>query len=438
MRISAIRIDHLPPFEKSLVEFPELSEKESGEVQIITGENGTGKTRLLCALAAILGNGKDLSSRIEGMNDVSFGGTVDLSVGRFFMWQKFTAMAVGVYGSDMPSDILSQYDGSDAPARNRAELRGSLVDVRNHISQRNSEYCSALAMRGTFKVKDSKVVAMENVPIGDLASNLNFESQDQSKLVCQTMTNLKMASAMDLLNDENRNADSRAIRIVNRLEAAVSTITGRPFSFSISSHPELNIQIRWGNEKMRFNLLPDGLRSIIGWLVACVARMSNDFPEHDDPLDIPVVVLIDEPETHLHPAWQQRIIPAAQQLLPNSQMFVVTHSPTVIASVNSGYIHVLKSNKEGHVSFSKPIPCSKGDTYIDAMEDVLGYTTWYDPETTKMLDDFKVKKQEFLAGEIEVKQLDELANEIGARSASLKDLMGREKAQLAKIMTGDH
>jgi predicted ATP-binding protein involved in virulence len=43
-------------------------------------------------------------------------------------------------------------------------------------------------------------------------------------------------------------------------------------------------------------------------------------------------VTIDEIDLHLHPKWQAKAIGILQELLPNVQFFVTTHSPTVVAN----------------------------------------------------------------------------------------------------------
>jgi hypothetical protein len=54
-----------------------------------------------------------------------------------------------------------------------------------------------------------------------------------------------------------------------------------------------------------------------------------------------MVLLVDEVETHLHPQWQRRMLPAlvevAKQLEPamKVQMFCTTHSPLVFASLET-------------------------------------------------------------------------------------------------------
>ncbi len=432
MRISAIRLKHLPPFEDVTLVFPKKKEERIGEVQIITGQNGTGKTRLLCALACVLGNPINLRNRTSETK-IEFGASVETLKQDFFYWQgkqgisSFTMKTGTANGNLSSGNPAAQISPGFSRILNFPEFRKSLT-AENELS-------SALAFRGTTKVNDSKVVPMKTLPVSDLVSNLDFDRADQSEFILQAMTNLKMASAMEYLSKPNDDANphSRFTQIMSRLEAAVSTVSGKPFSFEVVPHPELRIRVRWGNDRMGFGVLPDGLRSIIGFLVSCASRMAVDFPEHENPLDIPIVILMDEPETHLHPAWQQRLIPAAQQLLPNSQMFVVTHSPFVISSVNSGYVHVL-TEKEGKISVSEPMECSKGDTWVDAVEDALGLKTWYDPETETMLAEFRNLRQAVLLEERGMDELQSLASRIASRSQSLSQMMGREMVQVKQIL----
>jgi predicted ATP-binding protein involved in virulence len=185
---------------------------------------------------------------------------------------------------------------------------------------------------------------------------------------------------------------------------------------------------------MKLQELPDGLRSIIGWLVACISKLDVQFPYHPDPLQIPLILLLDEPETHLHPAWQRQIIPAAQKLFPNAQIFVATHSPFVISSVNSGWIHVLRPNEKGIVTADEARPCSKGDSWIDAVEDVLGVTEWYDPETEALLTEFRALKRKTLSERGDLNSLKEKAEAIASRSESLRSMMAREMHQLQRNM----
>jgi energy-coupling factor transporter ATP-binding protein EcfA2 len=61
----------------------------------------------------------------------------------------------------------------------------------------------------------------------------------------------------------------------------------------------------------------------------------------DAPLDL---LVIDEPEMHLHPAWQQLLLPALEDLLPTAQILVATHSPHILTTVRHDQIRVLSAD----------------------------------------------------------------------------------------------
>lgn len=45
------------------------------------------------------------------------------------------------------------------------------------------------------------------------------------------------------------------------------------------------------------------------------------------------IVLIDEVGIHLHPGWQRRVLPSLQEIFPNVQFVVSTHSPLVLSGI---------------------------------------------------------------------------------------------------------
>jgi AAA15 family ATPase/GTPase len=64
-------LKNFPPFVDQTIHFPESGAKGEGEetlakTHILTGVNGTGKTRLLSVLAAVLGNPEHLTKRMAG------------------------------------------------------------------------------------------------------------------------------------------------------------------------------------------------------------------------------------------------------------------------------------------------------------------------------------------------------------------------------------
>jgi predicted ATPase len=65
-----------------------------------------------------------------------------------------------------------------------------------------------------------------------------------------------------------------------------------------------------------------------------------------EPLKGEGIVLIDEVELHLHPAWQRIILGKLCEVFPNCQFIVSTHSPVVLSELQNGKIYELSKHKD--------------------------------------------------------------------------------------------
>jgi predicted ATP-binding protein involved in virulence len=77
---------------------------------------------------------------------------------------------------------------------------------------------------------------------------------------------------------------------------------------------------------------------LLRWLI-------NAFPDSDNPIECPGVVLIDELDAHLHPEWQRQIGFWLREKFPNIQFIVATHSPFLA--------QVAESNEENRSDFEE-------------------------------------------------------------------------------------
>lgn len=93
--------------------------------------------------------------------------------------------------------------------------------------------------------------------------------------------------------------------------------------------------------------LSDGYKSAISLIADIAYRMSMLNPQLLDRVleETPGVVLIDEVDLHLHPAWQHRILQDLMTIFPNVQFIVSTHAPAVIHSTQVGRLIVLEKGK---------------------------------------------------------------------------------------------
>lgn len=108
---------------------------------------------------------------------------------------------------------------------------------------------------------------------------------------------------------------------------------------------KLKVRIANGQQTSKdFELeqLSDGYRMLLAVVLDFARRLAQANPAWKNPLEAPGILLIDELELHLHPTWQQQIIPNLRRVFPNTQLIVSTHSPQVLTTVDREQIRILK------------------------------------------------------------------------------------------------
>lgn len=79
--------------------------------------------------------------------------------------------------------------------------------------------------------------------------------------------------------------------------------------------------------------LSDGEKCILAMLGDLARRLALANPGSEHPLLGGGIVLIDEIELHMHPAWQRKIISTLQKIFPYIQFIITTHSPQVLGEL---------------------------------------------------------------------------------------------------------
>lgn len=97
-----------------------------------------------------------------------------------------------------------------------------------------------------------------------------------------------------------------------------------------------------GDVLLRLSQLSDGEQQVVLLVGELARRLAVANPGEADPLAGAGVVMIDEIELHLHPGWQRHILPALTAAFPGLQFIVTTHSPQVLASVPGEAVRILE------------------------------------------------------------------------------------------------
>lgn len=106
--------------------------------------------------------------------------------------------------------------------------------------------------------------------------------------------------------------------------------------------------------------LSDGERGLLAMVIDLTRRLTWANPEMKDPAaEAEAVVLIDEIELHLHPAWQRRIVENLTKTFPKCQFIATTHSPQVIGEVEQDRIHIMADGEVYSPSHSFGVDSSR-------------------------------------------------------------------------------
>ena len=95
----------------------------------------------------------------------------------------------------------------------------------------------------------------------------------------------------------------------------------------------LHMVIQKGGTALAVDQLSDGERALLTLTADLARRLAITYAGAGDPLEGEAIVIIDEIEQHLHPAWQRSVVGALRRAFPNCQLILTTHSPQVLSEV---------------------------------------------------------------------------------------------------------
>lgn len=98
----------------------------------------------------------------------------------------------------------------------------------------------------------------------------------------------------------------------------------------------LRMEVTKAGQVLNVSQLSDGEKNLLAMVGDLARRLVIANPASVEPLSGCGVVLIDEVELHLHPAWQKDVLPLLMKTFPNIQFIVATHSPIALAQLNCG------------------------------------------------------------------------------------------------------
>jgi len=136
-------------------------------------------------------------------------------------------------------------------------------------------------------------------------------------------------------------------KAAQRRDILKETLTGDIFpeinEIQFISDEELNNYIEFKTEDgwHKMSELGYGYQATLSWMADFCKKMFDRYPNSPNPLKEPAVLLIDEIDLHLHPQWQRGLIKSLSDIFPQTQFIVTTHSPFIIQSMENVNLYTL-------------------------------------------------------------------------------------------------
>lgn len=303
----------------------ENAKLELADFNVIVGANGSGKSSVLQALHWVFQSGRNPS--VTANKNVTDGATLSENDATYMPSPEYRNAGNGAeYGNFQNSPKLSL----SVIAQN---TEGEQVDAELWIKSARNEGISVHIPSGnqlTAAVRDRRREFSAYIP--GLAG-IPLVEEKRSKLIVQRLAaagdaNTVLRNILDLL--KNKKAEEKTgLKVVQEL---VSRVMG-PLTLDVEFDEEKHTRIlaRFQTEEMR-NADPRRFKPLelagIGFLqVVQIFSYLVYFR--------PALLLVDEPDSHLHPAAQEKLISTLAEAAQvyGTQVILATHSPSVVRAL---------------------------------------------------------------------------------------------------------
>ncbi|MHC8337139.1 AAA family ATPase [Pseudomonas sp. HLT2-19-2] len=378
MRLDRLHIQNFRCYEDATFDF------QPG-FNLVVGVNGSGKTSLLQAVAV---------SFIEYANTIKL-------------------QAIGLSQDDVRF-VINKFEGRSRFERSFPLLlaaQGEILGVKKWETTQAGEHFPPLVNDALGLATDKELVTFdlgERVELPVLVfyrsnrqwkgENISAESAAQQKISRLDGYTNWFDAVTDLKDFESWLIGKTLERMQNLLDAksALSTFddelawVNQAIEIALPKTKDLRYDLRLqsllidveGEKTIPFNNLSDGQRGMVALFADIARRMCilNPHMGKDVLKNTSGVVIIDELDIHLHPAWQRSIVPALKKAFPKVQFIAASHSPQIIGSLKPEEVIVLNNGDASHPRVTYGLDSSS------VLEEVMDVAQ-REPEIEKLLSE---------------------------------------------------
>jgi predicted ATP-binding protein involved in virulence len=355
LKINSITLKNVGPFDDEglTINFGSKQNKEDknkedkANVHILVGENGSGKSTILYAIANTFIGVHGIMTGVTPLNSkISIENVDNLNIQVNFVEKE----------NDYIS-IVSKFDEKDTQRIYLDEnkniqtkiILNSNLSYYESLKTNTNAYKNIVSNKlfltysGRTKVLEGEAVAS----IGDVQINPYHQSLTFNNTVDpNTIINWIAAALTNINLGDESGLYSGIIQKIYDFTIQILDLNKSEFHAKMLTAP-LRPAFYINQNYVSFGGLSDGYKSILSLICDVVIRIYNVNWEAKNikPENQKLILFLDEIDIHLHPTWQRKILPALQKLFPNAEILCTTHSPFVVNSVSDAWVYELKDGK---------------------------------------------------------------------------------------------
>ncbi len=353
---------------------------------VILGENGTGKTTILQALA-MLQPEKDFTNDLDDTHLKSpikrySANLTPVSITNF-------PLRFDSYSTDQQGKITGLIC---IGTKDKVQLLFDIsfwsqgFGIGHSLLLEDTFWAERLIINGYGAKRHIGVASWEKYRSTNSTTSI-FEPTTELINAAEWLRSAKLNDDLTSTFKKNEKISTRYDKIVSLLKSGVlpkvDDVAMRPSKQSSGVEVIFHTPDGW----IPLESLGLGYQTMIAWTVDFAARMVERYPDSDSPLLEPAIVLVDELDLHLHPRWQREIIGFLTKQFPKTQFIVTAHSPLVVQAAQDVNANIVLLRREGdHVVIDQNVRIDRNLTADQLLtSEVFGLTALYSPKTEEKL-----------------------------------------------------
>ncbi len=304
---------------------------------VILGDNGTGKTSILRSIVSMLPTPQSFLTR-RGNHDTQY----DLSINNG--WRN--AWNLKHKDGEDASSISLEIAECAAPFGSGIEASMALKYIQGHQNNMTSEaappvkfdtrlfspvYCFAY---GANRKMSQSSLAEENIEKSSETLFFDYALLPNSSEYFLRIDYEAAKSKSKKSGLEKNKVKELLLKVLpNGVKDIRVTKTGR-----LQREVQVDTPFGW----VGINELSLGYKTSIAWLIDFASKMMYYHHEKENPFEEPAILILDEIDLHMHPAWQREIIDNLTKTFTKTQFIVTAHSPLIVQAALDSNLVLLK------------------------------------------------------------------------------------------------